>query len=303
VVALVSIVVFPTLPNGYSSTEAYPLVMNEFLGAGLKGLLITAFLAAFMSTIDTHLNWGASYIMTDVYSRFIKKDATNKHYMKVAKIVVVLMMLAGAAIVPFLNSITEAMEFLAFLLTGSGIISVVRWFWWRINAYTEISALAIGLICAFTNLFIPDSFVIFGYTWTELPFEIKVALFNGINIPISIFITYLTRPVSTEKLEKFYIKVRPGGFWKILSPEIRNLPDKAFGWGTFVDVTGGIMLCYGISLAIGYSILLSWTKVCICTAMAITGAILVHRWYKKEVHNLKEIQSTPQQETHRGDND
>jgi len=288
VVALVSIVLFPMLTGDYTDTHAYPLVMNKFLVPGLKGLLVTAFLAAFMSTIDTHLNWGASYIMTDVYKRFINKNASPRRYMFAAKVVVILMMIGGACIVPLLKSVTAAWEFLAILMVGGGIIRFARWFWWRVNAYSEISALALGLIVGLSNPFIPNSVVIFGYPWQEMPFEIKIALLTCIIVPISIVVTFLTPAVSKDKLEIFYRKVRPGGFWGVVSKEARNLPGKALNAGTFLDVIGGIMLCYGLSLTIGYSILLKFSKASICFALAILGAVIVRRWFKKEVRILKE---------------
>ncbi len=290
VVAFVSIVLFPVLTEPYNNTHAYPLVMNEYLGYGLKGLLVTAFFAAFMSTIDTHLNWGASYIMMDVYQRFIKKDATQRHYMIVTKLVVVFMMAAGVGIAVYIAwkklTVSAVWEFFAFIMVGSGMISVARWFWWRINAYTEITALSLGLLLGFTNPFIPKSIVLFGYPWPKMPFEIKIAFLTGIVVPISIIVTFLTPAVSKEKLEEFYRKVRPGGFWRILSSDIRELPGKALTLSTIIDVMGGIMLCYGISLAIGYSILLKFDKAGICCLSAIIGGLIVVRWYKKEVRVL-----------------
>ena len=292
VVALVSIVLFPTLTEPYNDTHAYPLVMNECLGYGLKGLLITALLAAFMSTIDTHLNWGASYMMIDVYQRFIKKDATQRHYMIVTRIVVVLMMAAGVGVALYIAwrqlTVSAAWEFFAFTMVGGGMIRVARWFWWRINAYTEIAALSLGLVFAFTNPFIPESVVLFRYPWPDMPFEIKIAFLTGIVVPISIIVTFLTPPVSKEKLEEFYRKVRPGGFWGILGSDIRELPGKALSASTIIDVVGGIMLCYGISLAIGYSILLKFEKAGICCLLAVIGGFIVFRWYKKEVKVLAE---------------
>jgi len=290
VVALVSIVLFPTLTEPYNDTHAYPLVMNEYLGYGLKGLLITAFLAAFMSTIDTHLNWGASYMMTDVYQRFIKKDATQRHYMIVTKIVVVLMMAAGVSIALYISwrklTVSAVWEFFAFIMVGSGMISVARWFWWRINAYTEITAISLGLLLGVTNPFIPASIILFGYPWPEMPFEIKIAVMTGIVVPVSIIVTFLTPAVSKEKLEEFYRKVRPGGFWGVLSSEVRELPGKALSLSTIFDVMGGIMLCYGLSLAIGYSILLKFDRAGICCLSAVIGGLIVLRWYKKEVKVL-----------------
>jgi SSS family solute:Na+ symporter len=287
-VALVSIVLFPRLTGTQTDTQAYPLVANIYLGAGLKGLLVSGFLAAFMSTITTQLNWGASYIMTDVYKRFIRKDASHRQYMIVTRIVVVALMVGAAGIVPLLKSVTAAWEFLAFLMVGSGIICVARWFWWRINAYTEISALGLGLVAGLSNPFISNSVVVFGYPWQDMPFEVKIALLTGIIIPISILVTFLTPAVSKEKLEAFYRKVRPGGFWGIVSKEARNLPGKTLNAGTFIDVIGGILLCYGLSLCIGYSILLKFTKASICFALATLGAIIVYRWFKKEVKVLQE---------------
>jgi SSS family solute:Na+ symporter len=290
VVALVSIVLFPALTEPYNDTDAYPLVMSEYLGYGLKGLLVTAFLAAFMSTIDTHLNWGASYIMTDVYQRFIKKDATQRHYMIVTKIVVVLLMAAGVCIALYIAwrklTVSAVWEFLAFMIVPPGMINVARWFWWRINAYTEITALFLGLVLGLVNLFIPESVVLFGYSWPDIPFEIKIAFLTAVVVTISIIVTFLTPAVSKGKLEEFYRKVRPGGFWGILGSEVRELPGKALVASTIIDVIGGIMLCYGISLAIGYSILLKFNKAGICCLLTIIGGFIVYRWYKKEVKIL-----------------
>jgi len=290
VVALVSIVLFPTLTEPYNDTHAYPLVMKEYLGLGLRGLLVTAFLAAFMSTVDTHLNWGASYIMVDVYQRFIKKQASQRHYMFVTRIVVVLMMAAGVGIALYIAwrklTVSAVWEFLAIIMVGGGMISVARWFWWRVNAYTEITAIALGLILGIANSFIPESVVLFGFPWPEMPFEIKIAVLTAIVVPISVIVTFLTPPVSKEKLEEFYRKVRPGGFWGPLSTEIRELPGKALSLSSIFDVTGGILLCYGISLAIGYSILLKFDKAAICCLLAVIGGFIVYRWYKKEVKIL-----------------
>jgi SSS family solute:Na+ symporter len=296
VVGLASMVLFPTLKD---HTAAYPMVMDKFLGPGLRGLLVTAFLAAFMSTIDTQLNWGASYLMIDVYQRFIKKQASQKHYMVVTKIIVVMLMLTGAAIVPLMTSVLAAMEFLTLLMIGGGIFTVLRWFWWRINAYTEITALVLGLVIGILNTgilfiakyqwqFMPDCINNFAIFWKDdLMFEIKIAILTAIVIPISLIVTFMTPPVSKEKLEKFYRKVRPGGFWSVLDKDVRNLPGKVINLSTIIDVLGGMMLCYGLSLAIGFSIIMKFTNAAVCLLLAIIGAFIVARWFKKEVHTLK----------------
>lgn len=287
VVALVSLALFPTIPEPYSDSHAYAMVMDKYLGVGLKGLLVTAFLAAFMSTIDTHLNWGSSYLVIDVYKRFINKDASQKHYVKFAKVMMVLLMLIGAAVVPLLKSVSGAWEFLAVLVVGSGIISVLRWFWWRINAYTEIAVISFGIVVGTANPFIPDSVVIFGYPWTQMPIEIKIALLTAIVLPLSLGVTFLTPVVSKEKLEHFYRKVRPGGFWSVLDKKVLELPGKALGVGIIVDVFGAILMCYGVSLAIGYAILLQFFNVAVCLILAAIGVVIVFLWFKREVRLLE----------------
>jgi Na+/proline symporter len=287
-VALVSLVLFPELSHTpYTETQAYPLVMNTYLGAGVKGILITAFLAAFMSTIDTHLNWGASYIMTDVYKRFIKKEASERHYMIVTKIVVVIMMISASLLVPLMTSVTAAWEFLALIGVGGGFIMFLRWFWWRINAYTEITALALGLLLAVVNLVIPADYVMFGFPWAEMRFEIKIALFTAIVLPISFLVTFLTPPVSKEKLEAFYKRIRPGGLWKVVSQEVRDLPGGAINVMTIVDVLAGIFLCFGLSLGIGYLLIQQPGKATFCFGLAAIGSVWVYFWYKREVQALK----------------
>jgi SSS family solute:Na+ symporter len=228
--------------------------------------------------------------MTDVYKRFIKKEASQRHYMIATKIIVALMMVAGVSIALYLAwrklTVSAVWEFFAFIMVGSGVISVLRWFWWRINAYSEITTLVLGLILGLANPFIPKSVIVFGYPWPEMPFEIKIAVLTGIVVPISLIVTFLTPAVSKEKLDAFYRKVRPGGFWGVLSRETLDLPGKTLTLSTIFDVIGGIMLCYGISLAIGYSILLKFDKAAVCVLLAVVGGFIVVRWFKREVKVL-----------------
>ncbi|HLP24924.1 MAG TPA: sodium:solute symporter family protein, partial [Acidobacteriota bacterium] len=170
VVALVSIAMFPTMPAGYTDTHAYPMVMNHVLGVGLRGLLITAFAAAFMSTITTQLNWGASYLVRDGYCRFLRPKAPESEVVLVSRIATVVLAIAGIALTPVLTTITQAWEFLALLMAGSGVIGVLRWFWWRLNAWTELSALAMGLVCAIGNvllMWLAPTVEIFGLAWSD----------------------------------------------------------------------------------------------------------------------------------------
>ena len=104
--------------------------------------------------------------------------------------------------------------------------------------------------------------------------------------------------MSKEKLESFYRRVRPGGFWGILDPEVRNLPGKAITRRTVLDIAGGLMLCYGLSLMIGYTILLKFAKAGICLALAAVGGFIVYGWYKKEVNTLKQFSASDKERQH-----
>jgi solute:Na+ symporter, SSS family len=286
-VALVSIVLFPDLSRTqFGDTQAYPMVMNTYLAPGLKGVLVTAFLAAYMSTIDTHLNWGASYLMTDVYRRFIKPVASEKHYIRVTKVVVVVMMLAAVCIVPLLKSVTMAWELLALLLTPNKILSFARWFWWRINAFTEISALICASIIAVGHMIISGYFPdaqLFGLPLGELRFSLKLCLSLGVTLPVALAVTLLTPPVPSDRLEAFYRKVRPGGFWSVLDPEVRELPGKAASLRTLADFFGGIALTFGISMFVGHMMLQRYAVAAASAGIAMLGAAWVYRWYQREV--------------------
>lgn len=284
-VALVSIALFPVLPAGKTDTQAYPLVMNTYLGVGMRGLLITAFGAAFMSTITTHLNWGASYLMRDGYARFMRPKATDREYVLVSRLLTVGLAIVGIALTPLLTSVSEAWEILAFLGAGWGVISVFRWFWWRVNAWTELAAIGCGFLCALTHLaleqFAPQ-WEVFGTPWHELRFEIKLALFTAIVLPVSVVATYLTAPVPRAKLESFYRKVRPGGWWQGIDPALLHLPHPALTARTFVDMGWGVCLCIGASLGIGYAMLLQPIAAGLSFLLAGAGAIGVYRWLRRE---------------------
>jgi hypothetical protein len=136
----------------------------------------------------------------------------------------------------------------------------------------------------------PDCINDFALFWRDgMMFEIKIAILTAIVVPISLIVTFMTPPTSKEKLESFYRKVRPGGFWSVLEKDVRNLPGKAISFSTIVDVAGGMMLCYGLSLAIGFAILLKFSSVFVCLTLAAVGTYIVIKWFRKEVKILQNI--------------
>jgi len=262
-VALASMVVFPVIPDSYAdlgSKAGYPLIMNEYLGSGLKGLLIVSFLAAFMSTIDTHLNWGASYLVNDIYKRFIKNDGSQHHYVLVSRIITVILMVCAAFVAINMQSISKAWEFIYAMGAGIGAVLILRWFWWRINAWTEISALLTSIVItivleliAWQQTILADipyalfnrAPVLFGIT---LQVHHKLMIIVPAAIIVWICVTFLTKPESERTLTTFYDRVQPGGWWGSFAIKSDMQPVTQ---GFFLNWIAGTALIYGLNFAIG----------------------------------------------------
>ena len=188
--------------------------MLEYLPTGLLGLMLTAFLAAFMSTIDTHLNWGASYLVNDFYKRFFKPEADDHHYVVVARISVVLIMLVAGVTSLFMNSIAGAWKFLIALNAGIGLVQILRWYWWRINAWSEIAAMVTSAVV---------SAIVFTLPQTRDTFAYQMLIIVPISTLIWFVATLVTAPVSEERLIAFYQRVRPNGGWWGRIPSLANV--------------------------------------------------------------------------------
>lgn len=285
VVALVSIVMFQQIPENYSDlgTKAgYPLVMNALLGPGMKGILVISFLAAFMSTIDTHLNWGASYIINDIYKRFYKKDGDQKHYVIMSKLVTVILTLLAAFIALKMQSISKAWEFIFAMGAGIGLVLILRWFWWRVNAWTEISALATSIIvtlclealAAIQTIQSGAEYTLFGKApiLFGIPLQIHHKLL--IVVPLSIIVwsitTYFTKPEPDSTLINFYKRVQPGGWWGTISSSVTSTMEPV-SKGIFINWIAGISLVYGTTFAIGNFIFGNTGNAILLTVISILG--------------------------------
>ena len=260
IVALASLLVFPdlnSLKTAFPSIEdqylghdaAYPAMLTR-LSPGLLGMVLASLIAAYMSTISTHLNWGSSYIVNDFYARFIKPDASEKELVRVGRVsTVMLMVIAGTFSLTFLENATQAFNVLLLSGAGSGAIYLLRWFWWRINAWTEIIAMMVaGIVGVLFALVIPDAHfaneVLDGATM-KLLLAVLISTFTWI---VSM---YLTRPEDDQKLVDFYKLIRPGGpGWKRIRSQYGLDMEDGRNW----DVPQGILCvflgCVGIYLAL-----------------------------------------------------
>ncbi len=211
VIAIISLVMFPQLKNAESG---YGMLMVKLIPTGLLGLMLASMVAAFMSTIDTHLNYGASYMVNDIYRRFIKRKASTKHYVRASQISTVIM-LAFAVIVAYsLDSVQQAWYFISMLVTSYGLLMVIRWFWWRINPWSEITCLAtsgIGSLILSSKVakFFGywETIYAWGYGWRYL----TLVLFTTV---CWLVVTYFTKPSDEKVLISFCKKVKPfPTFW------------------------------------------------------------------------------------------
>lgn len=248
-VALCSLVIFPdiaSLKAAFPATEsrilahdmAYPAMLITCLPAGVLGLVLASLIAAYMSTISTHLNWGASYLVNDVYRRFINRRAPQKRLVLIGRLWTLVLMLISCSIAPFLESAKTAFDLLLQIGAGTGLIFIMRWFWWRINALSELAAMLVSFIIA-TVFFLHERFgLFFGdtqfHSWQKLLIGVAVTTCTWVAV------TLLTRPSDMATLITFYQRVHPAQFgWK-------KVIDHARATGTILPDASRSALPYGI---------------------------------------------------------
>ncbi|NNF36256.1 MAG: Na+:solute symporter [Saprospiraceae bacterium] len=210
IIALASLVVFPDLESLKASFPgidnsivqddlAFPAMLT-MLPKGLMGLLIASLIAALMSTISTHLNWGSSYVVNDFYGRFINIEATESQKVKVGRISTVILMILSAIFALYLSNALQAFNILLQIGAGTGLIFILRWFWWRINAYSEIAAMIISFVIAIYFETIYDGGM--------EPYE-RFSIGVAITTIVWVAVTFLTQPTDKNVLKSFYTKIKP----------------------------------------------------------------------------------------------
>lgn len=267
-VALASLVVFPDLAD---PKMGYPKMMVTLLPVGLKGLMLAAFFGAFMSTIDTHLNWGASYIVNDFYKRFIKKKASSSHYVLVSRMAVVLIMVFAGFTAYWMESIKGGWELLLAIGAGTGLIYILRWYWWRINAWSEIAAMACSFVVAMILLKTPLG------GGGELNWAYRILLTVGITTCVWLITTFLTLPVDKDHLICFYKRIRPAGLWKKIQNEIPGVKSETALLPDILNWILGTALIYSALFGFGKIILLESRKGIIYLMITIVSAFFLYK--------------------------
>jgi len=304
IVALASLVVFPDIASIH---EAFPLVAEDKLGhdlaysamltklpSGLLGLVLASLVAAYMSTISTHLNWGASYIVNDYYKQQVKPDASEKQLVAVGRIATIVLMVCSALLALVLTNALQLFVIILMFGAGTGLIFILRWFWWRINAWSEISAMFVSgfvsIILNFTDLgtyCFGDDALMPG--WAKFPIIVLVTTI------VWVAVTFLTQAESKTVLQKFYKKIQPGGpGWNKVVHEARadnvELVDTKEGWSVpsgILAMLVGCAMIYSVMFATGYFIYGDYLHALLLIgASIIFGFMLVKLWKKIKVNVL-----------------
>lgn len=286
-IALASLIVFPDLvslqkafphipADKINDDLAYPAMLT-FLPAGLMGMLIASLVAAYMSTISTHLNWGSSYVVHDFYKRFLKPEASEKELVRVGRLSTVVLAIVSALLALLLSNALQAFNILLQIGAGTGLIFILRWFWWRINTYTEITGMTVSFFVA----------IYFELIHTRLfdPIEDHWKLLISVTITTASWLlaTLLTQPEQNDVLIRFYKKVRPSSIgWQ---PVLKNNPGLEEEKGQlpfeiFLMVIGSFTV-YGALFSIGFWLYGNIIPAVISGSFAVAGsAILIRNWGK-----------------------
>jgi Na+/proline symporter len=269
VVGMASVILYPQLQDPESG---YVRVMIDYLPASLRGLMVAAFAAAFMSTVGTQLNWGASYLVNDLYRRFIRTDGADRHYVHASQVMTVILTITSAVITHYLDSISYLWKLLLVTGAGTGSVLILRWYWWRINAWSEVSAMAAAFVASFTlqTVFHLDSD-------DPVQFAHLILLTVGFTTVVWLATTFLTAPETDATLLGFYRRVRPAAGWgpiARLAPEVKVSRD--FAWN-FIDWLAGCALIYGALFGIGKIILKDYGEGFAFIAVAVVSAAIIYR--------------------------
>jgi solute:Na+ symporter, SSS family len=271
-VGFVALIRYPGLAN---PEEGYVRVMVDVLPSPMKGLLVATFAAAYMSTIGTHLNWGASYLVNDFYLRFIRPGASDRARVNASRLATVTLMVLSLVVMAYLKSVEQGWKLLIGLGAGTGLVFILRWYWWRINAWSEISAMAASFI---TSIGLHLGHVDSGNT-SRPDYAIAMLITTAVSTTVWLTVTMLTRPEDDAVLERFYRRVRPGGVgWRRISERLGfgsdSIPGGSLAW---VNWIAGVAAVYSAVFGVGEFLTGSSQIGWVYSLVAIGSFLLIQR--------------------------
>ena len=257
----------------------------DLLPTPWRGFMMAGFAAAYMSTVGTQLNWGASYLVNDFYKRFLNKTASEKHYVSISRWATVLLFLASAVVTHYLGTIEGAWKFLLALGSGTGLVLILRWYWWRINAWSEISAMIASLVVSITAIQLIKP----RFPAGDLRADAWVMLVTvAISTIVWLGVTFATRPEPDRVLEAFYRRVRPGGpGWAKVSERAgfgrERIPGGALAWTNWI---AGIVAVYASLFGIGKLVLGDYIQGLVMLVVAVAAFGWIARSFREEPATL-----------------
>jgi solute:Na+ symporter, SSS family len=272
------------VPNDHEA--AYVQAFVDLLPTPWRGFMMAGFAAAYMSTVGTQLNWGASYLVNDFYKRFLNRTATEKHYVTISRWATVLLFLLSAIVTHFIGTVGGAWVFLLALGSGTGLVLILRWYWWRINAWSEISAMIASFVVStvaslvLKNRFAPDDTLRLNATVMLVTVAVSTIVWLGV--------TFATKPEPDRVLEAFYRRVRPGGpGWEAVSTRIgfgrEKIPGGALAWTNWI---AGIVAVYSSLFGIGKIVLGSLVPGLVMLVIAALAFSWIARSFREEPATL-----------------
>jgi Na+/proline symporter len=264
----------------------------DLLPTPWRGVMMAGFAAAYMSTVGTQLNWGASYLVNDFYKRFLNRTATEKHYVSVGRWATVFLFFASIFVTMQLETVEGAWKFLLAIGSGTGLVLILRWYWWRINAWSEISSMIASLVVSVTAITVikgrfPDG---------DLRADAWVMLVTvAVSTVVWLTVTFLTKPEPDAVLESFYRRVRPGGpGWARVSEKAgfgrESIPGGALAWTNWI---AGIVAVYSSLFGIGRLVLGDVVQGLILLALAVASFAWIARSFREEPATLPGVGGIP----------
>ncbi len=267
----------------YGAEHAYVIMLMKYLPAGLKGLMVAALMAAYMSTISTHVNFGASYIVNDLYKRFINPNGSERSFIMVSKIATVLLAVLAGLYAYYSESIATGWYIFFELMSGAGFAVLLRWYWWRISAWSEIAAMASSLtvFCllnytgAFHRLF--EVVGLGGYLYLLDEFAVRFTLNLVISTTIWVTVTFLTPPESEAHLVRFYQRVQPPGGWKKIADAAGHPNHLRVGWVEWAGWLAGVTGLFSMIFSLGHACFGNYTLCAVFGAYGLLATVLIFK--------------------------
>jgi len=282
IVALASIAAYPTAKDlkavGADDESVYVLMFMRLLPAGVLGLMVASFFAAFMSTISTHINLASAYFVNDIYRRFLVKNSGERHYVLVARVSSVGFMVISALMAMKAKSISDIFQFLLAFSSGVGIVYILRWFWWRVNAWTEIAAMVTSSVVSIALYVASDR------KWMG-PFTPQQTLFATVvvSLVVSMICTFVTAPVAESTLVEFYRRVRPPGWWGSIAAKVDLPPGLRVSYARDIaNWIAGVALIFGSMFGVGKLCLGYWQSGVVYLLVGAVGAVVIFRNLSKQ---------------------